>query len=207
MRFAGRIADWNDDKGFGFVVPNGGGTRAFVHISQFPRGARRPVAGDLISYLPVVDERGRCNAQQIRHAGTKVAVVRPPSPGPRMPRVALGIGALVIGAGAWALGLLPLALLWAYLGMSVLSYLMYWRDKSAAQDGRSRSRTPESHLHLVDLLGGWPGALVAQQQFRHKTVKQPFQFTFWLTVVLNLAACAWLIKSGLATELLRSFAR
>jgi len=73
MRNAGRITEWNDEKGFGFVVPNGDGIRAFVHISQFQRNSRRPVAGDLISYLPVVDECGRTNAQQIRHAGERVA--------------------------------------------------------------------------------------------------------------------------------------
>lgn len=204
MRFAGRITEWNDAKGFGFVVPNGGGIRAFVHISQFSRGSRRPVAGDFITYLPVVDERGRTNAQQIRHPAAKAGPVRPSPRGSRMPRAALGIGALGFAAAACAMGFIPLVLLGVYLGMSALSYLMYWRDKSAAQNGRSRRRTPENDLHLTDFLGGWPGALIAQQQLHHKTVKQPFQFFFWLTVGLNLAACFWLIKSGLATQLTQS---
>jgi len=64
MRLAGRITDRNDDKGFGFVAPNGGGTRAFVHINASQRGSRRPVDGDMISYLPDVDARGRTNARQ-----------------------------------------------------------------------------------------------------------------------------------------------
>lgn len=196
MRFAGRITDWNDEKGFGFVVPNGGGARAFVHISQFQRSARRPVAGDLVSYLLVVDERGRTNAQQIRHVGEKVEAARSAS---RAPRAALGASALAVGAVGSAAGLLPPLLLAVYLGISGLSYLMYWWDKSAAQSGHHR--TPENNLHLVDLLGGWPGALIAQQQFRHKTVKQPFQAVFLVTIVLNLAMCIWLVKSGLATEL------
>lgn len=206
MRFAGRITEWNDDKGFGFVVPNGGGTRTFVHISQFPRGSRRPVAGDLISYLCVVDERGRSNAQQVRHAGARVGMARPSPPQPHIPRAALGIGALMIGAVAWAMGLLSPVVFWIYLGMSLLSYLMYCGDKAAAQDGRSRRRTPENHLHLIDLLGGWPGALIAQQQFRHKTVKQTFQFVFWVTVAVNLAACVWLMTSAFANDLIRSLA-
>ena len=46
VRFAGRITDWNDDKGYGFVMPSGGGDRAFVHINDFQRGSRRPVDGD-----------------------------------------------------------------------------------------------------------------------------------------------------------------
>src|SRR5688500_17802631 len=88
MRLAGRITDWNDDKGFGFVVPHDGGTRAFVHINEFQRGSRRPVADDLMSYLPGVDARGRTNARQIRHAGQKIETPRVPS---RVPRAALGV--------------------------------------------------------------------------------------------------------------------
>lgn len=64
MRLAGRISDWNDEKGYGFVVPNGGGDRAFVHVSAFQRGSRRPENGDPVSYLPVRDARGRLQAQQ-----------------------------------------------------------------------------------------------------------------------------------------------
>ena len=63
VRLAGRVSDWNDDKGYGFVTPNGGGDRAFVHVNAFVRGSRRPVDGDAISYLPVSDERGRLQAR------------------------------------------------------------------------------------------------------------------------------------------------
>lgn len=199
MRLVGRITDWNDAKGFGFVVPNGGGDRAFVHVNEFQRGSRRPVTGDLISYLASTDQRGRLNAKQIRHAGQKIAQPRTPS---RVPRAALGFGALATAAGLAVAGIIPLALLVGMAGLSVLAYLIYWLDKSAAQ--RTAQRTPESTLHLLSLAGGWPGALIAQQQFRHKTIKQPFQSVFWATVVLNMAVLAWLVKSGVAAELAQS---
>lgn len=200
MRLAGRITDWNDDKGFGFVVPAGGGARAFVHINEFQRGSRRPLVGDLISYLPVVDARGRTNARQIRHAGQKIEVPRTPS---RVPRASLGLGALLGGVAAAAFGLLPAVLVGIYIAMSALSYLMYRSDKIAAQS--QAPRTPEANLHLADLLGGWPGALVAQQQFRHKTAKQSFQLVFWATVVVNLTVAAWLLRSGMFAELAGRF--
>ena len=200
MRLAGRITDWNDEKGFGFVVPNGGGDRAFVHVNEFQRGSRRPVSGDLISYLPSTDQRGRLNAKQIRHSGQKIAVPRSPS---RTPRAAIGVAALALGAALVFFRVFPFLLLAAIAGLSLLAYFMYWLDKSAAQ--RGGQRTPESTLHLVSLAGGWPGALVAQQQFRHKTIKQSFQSVFWATVLLNVAAVAWLVKSGIAAELARSF--
>lgn len=74
------------------------------------------------------------------------------------------------------------------LAMSTVAYVMYWLDKKAAR--RGGRRIPESTLHLVGLVGGWPGALLAQRQFRHKTIKQPFQAIFWTTVVVNLALVA-----------------
>ncbi len=210
MRLAGRITDWNDDRGFGFVVPNGGGTRAFVHINQFQRGSRRPVDGDIISYLPTVDSRGRTNAVEARHAGQRVNTprdagqrVNTPRATSRFPRAMIGLLALAGGVGAFFAGWLPAWLVGVYLVTSALSYVMYWWDKRTAE--RNAQRTPESNLHLVDLLGGWPGALVAQQEFRHKTAKLSFQITFWATVVLNLAAAVWLVRSGMAADLVARF--
>lgn len=198
MRFAGRISDWDDERGFGFVTPNGGGDRAFVHINEFQRGSRRPVTGDLISYSAGKDARGRLQARQIRHAGQKNDVRRQPW---RLPRAVIGICVLLLACGAAALGRIPLPLAGVYVALSIVSWLMYGSDKSAA--GREARRTPEAHLHVIDLLGGWPGALIAQQMFRHKTIKPSFQFAFWTTVALNVGAVAWLMASGKAMEIAR----
>ena len=46
------------------------------------------------------------------------------------------------------------------------------------------------------MLGGWPGGLIAQQQFRHKTVKESFQAFSWVTVLINLGVVAWMVRSG-----------
>ena len=200
MRFAGRITDWNDDKGFGFVVPSGGGDRAFVHVNAFQRGSRRPVQGDLISYRPSRDAQGRLQAREIRHAGQRIEVPRQPS---RLPRAAIGTAALIAAAVAALIGWIPMFVAGAYLALGAVSYLMYRSDKAAA--GRGARRTPEGNLHLIDLLGGWPGALIAQQQFRHKTIKQSFQSVFWVTVAVNVVAVGWLVSSGLAAELAQSF--
>jgi uncharacterized membrane protein YsdA (DUF1294 family) len=132
----------------------------------------------------------------LRHAGQKIPVRKPAR---RMPRIALGAGFLLLVAAATALGLVPAILLFAYLLLGGLSYLLYTLDKDAA--GKGRQRTPECTLHFVDLLGGWPGALIAQQQSRHKTVKASFQVVFWCTVLVNLAGVAWLVRSGVAESL------
>lgn len=71
----------------------------------------------------------------------------------------------------------------AYGLVSVLAFFLYWSDKRKAQT--DRWRTPENVLHAVELAGGWPGALLAQQVFRHKTRKVSFQVLFWIIVVLH----------------------
>lgn len=76
-----------------------------------------------------------------------------------------------------------------YALMSVVTFTVYAADKSAAR--RGAQRVPESTLHVLSLLGGWPGALAAQQMLRHKTRKQPFRAVFWATVAINCLVLAW----------------
>lgn len=87
---------------------------------------------------------------------------------------------------------LLLALLAYYSVAAVLTALVYGFDKLAAVRGWRRVR--ERSLHLLALLGGWPGACLAQRVFRHKTRKQPFSTIFWATAGLNLSALAWLLS-------------
>jgi len=76
-----------------------------------------------------------------------------------------------------------------YAYTSVLALGAYGWDKRRAR--LQGWRLPESTLHLLELLGGWPGALIAQRLFRHKTRKLPFQIAFWLIVGAHLEAWAW----------------
>jgi uncharacterized membrane protein YsdA (DUF1294 family) len=86
----------------------------------------------------------------------------------------------------------PISLLFAvaalYVVMSVITFVIYARDKSAA--GTRRRRVPENTLQLLSLLCGWPGALLAQRTLRHKTRKTRFLVVFWMVVVLNVVAVA-----------------
>jgi uncharacterized membrane protein YsdA (DUF1294 family) len=47
---------------------------------------------------------------------------------------------------------------------------------------------------MFGLIGGWPGALLAQRMLRHKSKKHSFQVTFWATVLANCSALAWLFS-------------
>jgi uncharacterized membrane protein YsdA (DUF1294 family) len=76
-----------------------------------------------------------------------------------------------------------------YGGASALCFALYAVDKQAAIHGRDR--ISESMLLSLGFVGGWPGAIVAQQLFRHKTSKLTFRIRFWLSVVANAAIFAW----------------
>lgn len=77
-----------------------------------------------------------------------------------------------------------------YLGASMICFLAYAIDKSAARAGRWR--TTENTLLLCGLACGWPGAVLAQQWLRHKSSKTAFLVKFWLTVVFNVAGFVYL---------------
>ena len=88
----------------------------------------------------------------------------------------------VVAAAVWKV---PLWVAGLYVALSAAGFIVYAIDKSAAAHGSWR--TPESTLHMLALAGGWPGALLAQQVFRHKTRKWSFQLLFWLIVLLHQA--------------------
>ena len=67
------------------------------------------------------------------------------------------------------------------LTLSGFTYWMYAVDKRRAEDRLWRVR--EADLHLLELLGGWPGAFLAQRRLRHKCSKGSYQFVFWLIVL------------------------
>ena len=101
---------------------------------------------------------------------------------------------LLFLGGLAFLGKLPIAVFSLYLGASTVAFFVYLFDKSAARNGQWR--TPENTLHLLGVIGGWPGALIAQQLLRHKTRKLSFRVVFWVSVLINLAALIWLHWAG-----------
>jgi uncharacterized membrane protein YsdA (DUF1294 family)/cold shock CspA family protein len=204
MRYQGRITRWNDDRGFGYITPNGGGDDLFVHARALSGWRVRPVGGEIVTYEKAADARARPCAADVRQVDMRPVrvAVRSASPGHGAWWL---LGAFLAAlVGAIVLGRLPLVVLAACLAMSVLTFVMYGLDKSAAKQGQWR--TPEQTLHLLALAGGWPGALVAQRQLRHKSSKASFQRVFWVTVVVNVALLLWLASprgAALLSSLLR----
>ena len=190
MRHQGKITTWKDDKGFGFITPNGGGEPVFLHVSSLANRQRRPEGNELVSYELATDAKGRPQAKAVAFVGARAVARAAPGRSALPPLFAAGF-LVLLGVLAW-LGRLPLAVLGLYAAASVVAFLAYGHDKSAAV--RDVWRVKENTLHLFSLLGGWPGALAAQRLFRHKSSKASFQTTYWITVVLNCAALGWLLS-------------
>ena len=81
-----------------------------------------------------------------------------------------------------------------FLLINVLTMIIYGADKMAARKGMRR--IPEVTLLVFGIVGGWPGAIMGQQIFRHKTQKQPFKTWFLLTVVVSILATVALYHFG-----------
>ena len=191
MRQNGKITIWNDDKGFGFIKPYNGGKDVFVHIKAFKNSRNRPEINQVVTYSITKDKQGRVCAERVLRAGDRKSQK---SVDHLNTYIWILISFLLTLLFSIFTHKIPAMLLIIYLALSLFTFVLYALDKSAAR--RDKWRTPEMTLHVFSIIGGWPGAMLAQQILRHKTHKQPFRFIFWITVALNISTFLWLIFSG-----------
>ncbi|HNX04134.1 MAG TPA: cold shock and DUF1294 domain-containing protein [Opitutales bacterium] len=211
----GKIAYWDDAKGFGFILPEDDSERVFVHVSAF--GGDRPEQGDAVEYLTRFDGRARIQAFTARITARSAKPVekgrrrdtpqRPaesrPTHGRNKPDragedsfapkpfkgPAFALLFFVVLFGATLARFTEPALAALYIAASLVTFLFYANDKHAAKTGGWR--TKERTLHLLELFGGWPGALFAQRLLHHKSRKTSYQVEFWIVTALNLGFYAW----------------
>lgn len=179
MRLRGKLTKWKDDRGFGFITPIRGGQQVFVHIKAFSNQHRRPIGNEFVTYETVSDETGRLRAEHVEFIGEDS---KNAAEGWTIALTIVLLFLTFVGVSVF-IGQLPFVVLAVYVVFSVISFLVYRDDKSAAQ--LNQWRTGEGTLIVLGVLGGWPGAFVGQQFFHHKTKKRSFQIAFWVTVVLN----------------------
>ncbi len=91
----------------------------------------------------------------------------------------------------------PLFIVSIYTGMSLLCFILFFIDKKLAE--ANKWRIEEFYLHIVELLGGWPGALLGQKYIRHKTQKTQYKIILWIIIILHASLWAYFFY-GLSTK-------
>lgn len=218
MSRSGTITQWYDDKGYGFIDADP--QRIFFHISALSDLSIRPKVGMQVIFQAEVDKKGRLNAnyvalhthevnshgissqkttkQKVANQGKKGKIkskkYHKKQQGGRSLWVIWLTGVYFIFVlTSMLLSYAPIEIVVGYLALSAITFLLFAYDKRAAQLGNRR--TPERDLLLFSLLGGWSGALIAQQYLRHKSQKQPFKSLLFCTVVVNIAAFLWTLTA------------
>jgi uncharacterized membrane protein YsdA (DUF1294 family)/cold shock CspA family protein len=201
MRYQGKLVEWNDDKAFGFVLPNAGGRKIFVHLNEFQNRAssRRPSVGDLLTFEIGLDAQKRSCAIKISPvvAPQKRRQIEARNESREIASTWshwLATAWIIAMFALFAFAKFPWKFAAAWIAVNVVTYALYAIDKSSAE--RGTWRISEKNLHLFALIGGWPAAAIAQQRLRHKTSKAEFRTVFWLTVVVNIVAMVWLATRG-----------
>lgn len=193
MRYQGKITDWKDDQGYGFISPNGGGKQVFVHIKSLSNRKRRPALNEIVTYELTTDKKYRFQAKKVAFIDERTKS----STSIENSRLILifTLAFLLVLAVLFSLGKLPAYVMGFYLTASFITFLIYAIDKSAAR--KNYQRIPENTLHFLALIGGWPGAFVGQRMLHHKSKKQSFQVIYIITVFINCGILGWaLTPSG-----------
>ncbi|UJW82820.1 cold shock and DUF1294 domain-containing protein [Hydrogenophaga sp. SL48] len=219
MKKQGAVVRWDDAKGFGFIHSPQSSAQLFFHIRDW-RGSAAPALKQRVSFEEIhVGSKGPRamdvrpdNERAAMPARPRTAAARPPTQNRHQPQrtqpsrraapsrqaspawpahllMLLWAGLLI---GGVVLGRLSGWFLPAAFVLNLLTFYAYWQDKHAATQGQWR--TAEDTLHVLGLLGGWPGAWFAHQILRHKSTKQAFRQVYWMTAILNVTALgAWVL--------------
>ena len=194
--YQGIIKTWKPERGFGFIQSAASENDIFIHIRDIKHAGYEPKTGDEVDFKLTTDKNGKVRAFDVYIQGQEV--VHKPAKQTNYakkadrPKKKLGVLYLLIALIPFVFSMLLIkehrnvTPLFIYMIMSGITFLAYAIDKTKAH--KNEWRTQESTLHLLELAGGWPGALISQKVIRHKNKKLSFQIVFWLIVLLHLVA-------------------
>lgn len=195
----GTIANFDNERKFGFIQFDNKNRQIFFHVSRFKAG-RNPNIGEQVLFDIGQDKQGRpvaINIQEAQFVAQKQQERKQKQQAYKayQERQEQKHGQLNLLCGVSVVYLLILAivllmsglslkLLGVYFIMGIISFFMYYQDKIKAQN--NEWRIPENTLHAIDVLGGWIGATFAHKLLNHKATKADFRVVFYITVALNI---------------------
>jgi uncharacterized membrane protein YsdA (DUF1294 family)/cold shock CspA family protein len=200
MRVVGRLTQWKDDQGYGFITPDDGGSPVFVNVRSFANREQCPVRNGFVLYRMVIDGKDRPRAEDVEFLVDADSEPTTSVKGPGI--LALAVFFLLFVANSVREGKLPVAVLGLYIMASSLAFVFYKRDRAMAET--HQRKLPENTLHLWSLIGGWPGAALAQKLAHPRSRRRSFQIVYWITIVLNGIAFFWMLSPQGSAQL-RSF--
>ncbi len=145
----------------------------------------------MFTFSTIKDKQGRYCADEATYAGEKLIKKQTKA----MSKLSMMLPVVFLGLLPIAVIVehIPKSLALGYFIASFITFIAYALDKSKAR--RGTWRTAENTLHLLAVVGGWPGAAIAQQTLRHKSQKTAFRIVFRFTIVINISALTWLLSS------------
>lgn len=189
MRAKGKLVSWNEEKAFGFISPLAGGAEIFIHISAFTSRNYIPSLNEIVTYTPSKGKDGKPCAKNAIFPSNQGKINKVNNARKNHFSIYLSSLFLLSITIAWLIQSFPQDIVIAYWALSFVTFMLYAIDKQKAK--RGKWRTQESTLHILSIAGGWPGAALAQQFLRHKSQKSSFRFSFWCTVIVNLAVLSY----------------
>lgn len=201
QKLDGTIIKYDDKKKFGFIKTNNN-KDIFFHIREF-RPRREPMIGEQIVFELGEDGQGRICAINIQELSfilqkereKQIKVQKRQAYEAYQERQEQKHGVLnsvcifsliyliLIAIAVLFFHVSKLIFIW-YMIISILSFVVYYLDKVAAEN--DERRTPEKTLHLIDVLGGWIGASFAHKFLNHKATKAEFRDVFYITIIANI---------------------
>jgi uncharacterized membrane protein YsdA (DUF1294 family) len=152
-----------------------GKQRVFLHRRDFVEHHKQPAVGDTVRFILSKDAKGRTCATNAMHVNDGGRIT--------MLNLMMMVSLLVLPAIALQRRGADFRWVGGYvLALGALAYGAYALDKRRAR--AKEWRLSETGLHLLELLGGWPGAFLAQRRLRHKCSKGSYQVVFWLIVLV-----------------------
>jgi len=179
MSIQGTIARWDQNKGYGYISVENQDTQIRFHISDLANTSQIPSVSEPVIFRLGADSNGMMRAIEIKR--------------PVVFNFSLAIAIWFCSALVGSVVLLdfPVVACLFYFAVSTVTYTVYAFDKHAKMTGTWR--IPEMSFHVLNLLGGWIGALFAQALMHHKYHDIGFKFLFWTTLVVNILLYCWMI--------------
>ncbi len=178
-----KIVSWHQSDGFGFARLVESDEKVLVNRTVLPDPTNPPPVGEIIR-LNLID--GPDGKPVATGAHWKL---------PKEKQTLASLLGVTFVSGMFlvaSLGYVHIAIPVAYVLVSFVTYWLYAGAKVAYIQGRQG--TAESRLHMLESLGGWPGAAMSMQKFRYRLHEDDHQASLASCILVNfllLAVVIW----------------